>query len=190
GKYIWVPVAEYRPNSQSIIYRVDPQTMKAEEVFRFRDHVGGIVHDVEGKALHGVSWGSRRFYKWPLTQDGGAIENAAAKPEELRVRNPSQYIDFQDCHSAGASRMLCSGLNAYKTKPDAEPFRLGGIELVDLKENRPVWQVPVELWSPSGLPMTQNPFFMETTDTGLRAYFMPDDDKSTLFVYDVETNAK
>lgn len=185
GKYIWVPVAEYRPNSQSIIYRVDPATMKAEEVFRFRDHVGGIVHDVEGKALHGVSWGSRRLYKWPLGEDG-QITNTDAKPEELRVMNPSQYIDFQDCHYAGASRMLCSGLNAYRTNPDAEPFRLGGLELVSLLDNRPLWQAPVELWSPSGLPMTQNPFFVESTDTGLRAWFMPDDDKSTLFTYDVE----
>ena len=32
--------------------------------------------------------------------------------------------------------------------------------------------------------MTQNPFFVEAADTGLRAYFMPDDDKSTLFIYE------
>lgn len=189
GKYIWVPVSEYRPNSQSIVYRIDPQTMKAEEVFRFKDHVGGIVHDTEGKALHGVSWGSRRLYQWPLGDDG-KITNADAKPEELRVANPSQYIDFQDCHYAGASRMLCSGLNAYKVKPDAEPFRLGGMELVSLKDNRPLWQVPVEQWAPSGLPMTQNPFFVEKTDSGLRAYFMPDDEKSTLFTFDVDLKGK
>ena len=30
GRYIWVPVTEYRPNSRSIIYRVDPITMKAD----------------------------------------------------------------------------------------------------------------------------------------------------------------
>lgn len=189
GKHIWVPVAEYRPNSQSIVYRVDPQTMKAEEVFRFKDHVGGIVHDTEGKALHGVSWGSRRLYQWPLGDDG-KIANADAKPEELRVANPSQYIDFQDCHYAGASRMLCAGLNAYKVKPDAEPFRLGGMELVSLKDNRPLWQVPVEQWAPSGLPMTQNPFFVEKTDAGVRAYFMPDDEKSTLFTFEVDTKGK
>lgn len=186
GKYIWVPVAEYRPNSQAIVYRVDPATMKAEEVFRFKDHVGGIVHDTDGKALHGVSWGSRRLYKWPLEADG-KITNADAKPEELRVMNPSQYIDFQDCHYAEESRMLCSGLNAYRLKPDAEPFRLGGLELVNLKDNRALWQVPVELWSPSGLPMTQNPFFIEPTDTGLKAWFMPDDNKSTLFSFEVVT---
>lgn len=185
GEYIWVPVAEYRPNSQSIIYKVDPKTMKAEEVFRFRDHVGGIVHDVDGKALHGVSWGSRRLYAWPLGDDG-KITNADAAPEKLRVMNPSQYIDFQDCHYAGPGKMLCAGLNAYKVSADAQPFRLGGMELFSLKDNRPIWQVPVELWSPSGLPMTQNPFFVEPTETGLRAYFMPDDEKSTLFSYDID----
>lgn len=186
GQNIWVPVAEYRPNSQSIIYKVDPATMTAVEVFRFKDHVGGIVHDTERKSLHGVSWGSRRFYAWPLGADG-RITNADVPAETLRVMNPAHYIDYQDCHYAGQARMLCSGLNAYKVAPDAAPFRLGGLELVDLKENRPVWQVPVELWAPSGLPMTQNPAFIEAKDGGLRAYFMPDDDKSTLFVYEAQT---
>jgi hypothetical protein len=183
GQWLWVPVAEYRPNSASIVYKVDPNTMKAVEVFRFRDHVGGIVRDTESNTLHGVSWGSRRFYAWPLGADG-RITNADAKPEALRVMNPAQYIDYQDCHYLGRRRMLCSGLNTYRTRPDATPFLLGGWEVVSLADNRAVWQVPVELWSPSGKPMTQNPFFVEPTATGLRAYFMPDDDDSTLFVYE------
>ncbi|WP_202814280.1 DUF6454 family protein [Aureimonas sp. AU4] len=183
GRSIWVPVAEYRPNSRSIAYRVDPKTMKAEEVFRFNDHVGGLVHDTDANTVHGVSWGSRRFYAWPLAQDG-TVTNADADPAKLRVANPSQYIDYQDCKYAGADRMACAGLNAYRASPDATPFRLGGLELIDLKDNRPIWQVPIELWAPSGLPMTQNPTFLEATEKGLRAYFMPDDDQSTIFVYE------
>jgi hypothetical protein len=183
GQWLWVPVAEYRPNSASIIYKVDPKTMKAVEVFRFRDHVGGIVRDTESNTLHGVSWGSRRFYAWPLGADG-KVTNADAKPEALRVMNPAQYIDYQDCHYLGGRRMLCSGLNSYRTKPDAAPFLLGGLEVVSLADNRTVWQVPVKLWSPSGKPMTQNPFFVESTAAGLRAYFMPDDDDSTLYVFE------
>ena len=35
--------------------------------------------------------------------------------------------------------------------------------------------------------MTQNPVCVEPTATGLRGYFMPDDNKSTLYVYDVDT---
>src|SRR5882757_1420395 len=40
GTNLWVPVAEYRPDSRAIVYRVDAQTMKAVEVFRVADHVG------------------------------------------------------------------------------------------------------------------------------------------------------
>jgi hypothetical protein len=33
--------------------------------------------------------------------------------------------------------------------------------------------------------MTHNPAWVEGSGTGLRAYFMPEDDGSTLYVYDV-----
>ena len=77
---IWVPVAEYRPNSRSIIYRVDPATMKATEVFRFGDHIGGIVHNTDDKTLHGVSWGSRRFYALARSTAEGKVTNAERRP--------------------------------------------------------------------------------------------------------------
>jgi hypothetical protein len=183
GRHIWVPVAEYRPNSRAIIYRVDPQAMTATEVFRFGDHIGGIVHNTDDKTLHGVSWGSRRFYKWTLGGDG-KVTNADTPPETLRVPNRAHYIDYQDCHYLGGRRMLCSGLNNYRLVADGPVFPLGGLEIIDLRTDQAVYQVPVELWSPSGKPMTQNPFWVEATESGLRAYFMPDDDNSTLFVYE------
>jgi Family of unknown function (DUF6454) len=183
GHHIWVAVAEYRPNSRAIIYRVDPQAMTATEVFRFGDHIGGIVHNTDDKTLHGVSWGSRRFYKWTLGGDG-KVTNADTPPDTLRVPNRAHYIDYQDCHYLGGRRMLCSGLNNYRLVADGPVFPLGGWEIVDLRTDQAVYQVPVELWSPSGKPMTQNPFWVEATESGLRAYFMPDDDNSTLFVYE------
>ena len=184
GKHIWVPVAEYRPNSRSIVYRVDPATLQATEVFRFADHVGGIVHDKETKALHGVSWGSRRFYRWGL-DDALQVTNAGDPPEKLRTMNTAHYIDYQDCHALSGSRMLCSGLNKYRQTAGGPEFALGGIELVDLKTGRPLHQVPVALWSDKGLVMTQNPFFVEAQASGLRFYFVPEDDSSRLFIYDV-----
>ena len=183
GRHIWVAVAEYRPNSRAIIYRVDPQAMTATEVFRFGDHIGGIVHNTDDKTLHGVSWGSRRFYKWTLGGDG-KVTNADTPPDTLRVPNRAHYIDYQDCHYLGRRRMLCAGLNNYRLVADGPVFPLGGLEIVDLRTDQAVYQVPVELWSPSGKPMTQNPFWVEATDSGLRAYFIPDDDNSTLFVYE------
>lgn len=50
GTNIWIPVAEYRPNSRSIVYRVDPVTMKATEVFRFDPQSGVDRGDRHGAA--------------------------------------------------------------------------------------------------------------------------------------------
>ena len=49
-------------------------------------------------------------------------------------------------------------------------------------------QAPVLLWTAGGLNMAQNPVWIEPSDVGLRAYFMPEDDRSTLYIYGV--NAK
>jgi hypothetical protein len=184
GTNIWVPVAEYRPSSRSIIYKVDPRTMKATEVFRFADHIGAIVYDTDDHSLHGVSWGSRRFYRWPLGADGRPT-NAATPPEKLRTLNTSHYVDYQDCKYAGSHRMLCTGLTEYHQSPTAPAFLLGGIELIDLTDGRPLHQVPVLLWTPAGLDMTHNPVWLEPTAAGLRGYFMPEDDQSTIYIYDV-----
>jgi hypothetical protein len=185
GTSIWVPVAEYRPNSRSIIYRVDPATMKAVEVFRFGDHLGALVRNTDERTLHGVSWGSRRFYQWKINADGG-IENASVSPAELRTLNPSHYVDYQDCKYAGRSRMLCTGVTEMRRSATAAPFRLGGMDLIDLRDGRPVHQVPVLLWTPGGMDMTHNPVWIEAAaDGGLRAYFMPEDDNSVLYIYEV-----
>ena len=176
GESLWVSVAEYRPDSAAIVYRVDPATLKATEVLRVADHIGAVAYDPKTRTLHGVSWGGRRFYVWKLKPGGGA---SAPKV----VRNPSSYIDYQDCHHLGGRRMLCSGLADYRS-PKGGSLSLGGLEIVDLRDHRPVWQAPVPLWSPSGRAMTQNPTYVEATAAGVRAWFMPDDDRSTLFAYE------
>ncbi|HET6956469.1 MAG TPA: DUF6454 family protein [Vicinamibacterales bacterium] len=175
GRSIWVPVAEYRPDSRSIVYRVDPGTMKAEEVFRVDDHIGAIVHDTDESTLHGVSWGSRRFYRWT---ERGAVTR--------RSLNTSHYLDYQDCKYVGSHQMLCTGVTEIRSAPGGPLFRLGGLELVDLGDGRPLHQVPVLLWAASGLDMTHNPVWIEPSDAGLRGYFMPEDDRSTLYIYDVD----
>ena len=185
GTSIWVSVAEYRPDSRTIVYRVDPRTMKAVEVFRFADHIGAIVHNTDDRTLHGVSWGSRRFYRWTLAPDG-RVSNAAVPPADLRVMNRSHYVDYQDCKYAGRRRMVCTGVTEIRQTPGGVPFRLGGIEVVNLADGRAEFQVPVNLWTPSGLVMTQNPAWLEPHGDGLRAYFVPEDDKATIYIYDVK----
>ena len=184
GRDIWVAVAEYRPDSRSIVYRVNPETMKATEVFRFADHIGAIVHNADERTLHGVSWGSRRYYRWTIDRDG-RVGNSAASPEALRSLNPSHYVDYQDCKYAGRRRMLCTGVTEITRAAGADPFRLGGMDLIELSSGRPLHQVPILLWTASGLDMTHNPAWFASTANGLRAYFMPEDDRSTVYVYEV-----
>jgi hypothetical protein len=182
GQNIWVPVAEYRPNSRSIVYRVDPETMKATEIFRFDDHIGAIIRNTDDNTLHGVSWGSRRFYRWTLGANG-RVTNADTPQRTL---NTSHYVDYQDCKYVGGRRMLCTGVAELHQTAKGPVFRLGGMDLVDLTDGRPIHQVPVLLWTADGMDMTHNPAWIEATASGLRGYFMPEDDKSTIYVYDVE----
>ena len=176
GHDIWVPVAEYRPDSRSIVYRVDPATMTATEVFRVADHIGAIVHDTDDHTLHGVSWGSRRFYRWTLR---GGRQRLDAQPVALS-RLSGLQVRRQPAHALH---------RRHRDPPDARaPHRSGsaGIDLIALDDGRPLHQVPVLLWTAGGLDMTHNPVWIEPSASGgLRAYFMPEDDRSTLYIYDV-----
>jgi hypothetical protein len=183
GRHLWIPVAEYRPDSHSVVYKVDARNLRVTEVLRFADHLGGLVVDTDARSLHGLSWGSRHFYTWKLDAEGRVVASAQP-PEQLRTPNPSFYIDYQDCHYVGKHLMLCGGLKSYR-QGDTQ-FRLGGLELVDLTTHQPVHQVPVLHWSPSGRPMTQNPFWLESTPQGLRGYFIPDDGEAVMYVYEVQ----
>ncbi len=186
GKSLWVPVAEYRPNSKSNIYRVDPKTLKAELVFSAADHIGGIVHNVHNDTLHGVSWGSRRFYTWELSKRG---HDTKVRSSDW-VPNPQFYIDYQDCHYQGVEYMLCGGVQTYSS-PRGN-IALGGLDLVDLRRNRMEHQVPVNLFIDEGagatgtLSLAHNAFWLEPLGNGtMRAYFMAEsDNQAELQIYD------
>ena len=143
-----------------------------------------IVHNTDDNSLHGVSWGSRRFYRWTLgrgwqaDQCGDAAGEAAHAQHLALSRLPGLQIRRQQ-PDAVHRRDGDAGQT-----PEAPPFRLGGVDLVDLADGRPIFQAPVLLWTPSGMDMTHNPVWIEPSDAGLRGYFMPEDDKSTLYIYD------
>ncbi len=100
--------------------------------------------------------------------------------------NESHYIDYQDCKYAGRHRMVCGGVAEFHSSPGASPFMLGGLDLLDLRNSRALHQVPVPLWTETGLDMTHNPIWLEPRNAGLRAWFIPEDDHSTMYVYDVD----
>ena len=105
GRYLWVPVTEYLPHSYSIIYKIDPLTMTATEVFDYDDSIGAIVCNTDDRTLVGMNWDARDFYHWTL--DGqGSVTNADVAPKELAVENPSFYVAFQDGQYLGDYLML------------------------------------------------------------------------------------
>lgn len=184
GSHLWIALAAYKPNSQSIIYQVDPFKLTAREVFRWEDHLGAIALNPDTQILHGASWGSRRLYQW----DSKGVEKNQSSSKSIPSSsqlNPSSYIDYQDNQYLGGGEMLYSGVATYK-KPGEPAFSLGGLEIWDVLQGQVVHQVPIPLWSPkTGRVMTQNPCFLEAVNPNrVRAYFLPDDNEATLYVYE------
>lgn len=176
GENVWVPVAEYRPNSSSIVYTIDPDTYQVTEQFREADHVGGVVADRKTNRISGVSWGSRKLFTW---NSQGALLGTQA--------NPSHFIDYQDCEYAGAGHQLCSGVTGLKTA-DGKPFELGGLALTDLADGTIIHEVPFQKFSTAGHSMTRNPVALESDGGVLRLFAAPDDGEEAagteLFVFE------
>ena len=102
------------------------------------------------------------------------------------MRNPSNFVDYQDCKYLGRvpeqrnPLMLCGGITQYGT------FQLGGIALLDAQTLSPVWEVPITMLSPAGNVVTRNPIDVDVVDGKLRVYLAPDDNATTVFTYEAQ----
>ena len=168
------------------MYTVDPETLEHREVFRFADHLGAVAHFPDKQVLVGVSWGSRRFYRWKTVQQDGHW--TVPDPEHpLMKPNGSHYIDYQDMQRIpGTPYLLCAGVQGYSAPKSRLPgMRLGGIDLVHVDELCAHHQVPVPPRAPAWPAWTQNPFYVESADGGLRCYFVPADNRSTIHAFTI-----
>ncbi|WP_219837252.1 DUF6454 family protein [Paenibacillus sp. R14(2021)] len=175
GTHIWLPVAEYRPHASSILYRVDPNTLAVEEVFRFHDHIGGLVRDAGRDRLIGNSWGSRTFYEW----------NANGELTRSK-RNSSHYVDYQDGQYVGNGKMIVSGISELPVPQNIMPgpYELGGVALIDIDTFEIIHEAPITQFSCQGHVITRNPVYIESRGEELRLYAVPDDDTGSLLIYD------
>lgn len=200
GRYIWITLAQYRPNTTATIARIDPLTLEQTRLFRTADHNGGIVHDTITNDLVTLNWGGRNATTWSLNNyPHGFTQLPGFTTPETAVPDPSYFIDYQDCKFLGhhelpsfllqqsSSRnnpiantkrplMLCGGVATIST------YNLGGLALVDTQTMLPVWEVPISLTSDLGTPLTQNPVDVAVVDGKLRVYCLPDQHVSTLYV--------
>jgi hypothetical protein len=178
GQYVWVPVAEYRPDSHAIVYRIDPQTYEVTEEFGYRDHVGGVVVDRVTDEVHGVTWGSRRLIRW---DERGRVRDVAL--------NGSHFIDYQDCAYVASRKQLCGGVAGLATAGGGS-YELGGLALIDLRDNAMIHEVPVVGFSAAEHSITRNPVLVELDGDTVRLTAAPDDGEEVagteLLVYEAE----
>ena len=79
GVDLWLAIAEYRPESRSIVMRVSPATLEAEPLFGFDEHFGLLLGDRTTRSLVALNWGARNYYDW-----SGTINKGALNPERVQ----------------------------------------------------------------------------------------------------------
>ena len=197
GRFIWGTVGQYRPNTTAYVYRTDPSALESEKVLHYDDHLGGVVHDTLANSITCLNWGSRNASTWDLGSVNHASRTMARGHEsplftpQTVARNPSYFIDYQDCKWLGRSQiyggksvMLCSGVST------VGGYRLGGVALVDVETMVPLAEVPIMLESQLGARLTMNPVDVSVSDDRkLRFYWLPDQHNSTLYIYEAEPDS-
>lgn len=154
----WIPVAEYRANSRSVIQRRDRKTLALTSSFEVDDHIGAIAAAPD--RLYGANWDARKIYEWSF--DGRL----------LRVRNnplPARYQDmkFRD------GLLVAAGV-APRGSEDHAVYWLD-----------PETLLPRRVLA-AGRTDRGTPFTNEGLDTrGGTLYLLPEDAPSRLFVYSV-----
>lgn len=145
GRHLWIPNAEYRRESRTIIYGVDPNSLERRRSFPVDDHIGAIASDGRD-LLYGVNWDAVHFYAWDF--DGHQLS---------KVTSPTSatYQDIKYC----AGKLLCSGHQDGRSVidiVDPETWRL--VRRIDLPRDR--WKTTL---SREGMTFDGN------------LYFLPDD---------------
>lgn len=95
GHYLWIPNAEYRRASRTMICGVDPNSLEIRRSFPVDDHIGAIASDGKN-LLYGVNWDALHFYTWDYNGD-----------QSNKVDSPTSMA-YQDIKYL-AGKLLCSG---------------------------------------------------------------------------------
>ena len=170
GSAMWIPCAEYRPDSTTSVVRLQPGEAP-EHAFDVDDHIGAMARCGPDGDLVGWSWGSRHFYRW--TVDGHL--------RAARV-NPGFFVDHQDCQWLGSGHLLCGGV-AEVALASGHGW-LGGLGLLDVDELVMEREVPFPIYSSgTGRVGTHNPLWAEVRGDQLIVNLLPDDGMSTILSY-------
>ena len=156
GKSIWVPVAEYRRDSSSIVQKRSLRTLELEFQFDVADHIGCIA--VAPGVLVGANWDSRDFYVWDGT---GRLMRKVPNP----TTNAYQDIKFVD------GQLVASG---------HLPGQAGAIDWLEYPSLRLIRRISVGQTS-RGVLYTNEGMAIR----GDQLFLLPEDSPSRLFQFRV-----
>ena len=167
GRFIYVPVSEYRADSMCHVYKVDAETFEvAGEPVSFPDHIGALSIDVERKRIFGMSWAARKIYVWNFDW------------QLLYMNlNPVQNVDYQDLEFVGGNTLACSGFSKFDV--GGEQVEVGGIDLIDATTWLPFHRIMVTTRSHTGRLLCHNAFTHKLVYPDLYMAFVPDDDENS-----------
>jgi hypothetical protein len=151
---IWLPVAEYRRESTSVIQRRSQRTLELEFQFEVRDHIGCIA--LKGDEVIGGNWDSRKFYVW--NREGKLLRESP---------NPTENA-YQDLKFDG-QRLVASGLL---------PGRAGAVDWLEFPDFRLVRRVRMGN-TDRGAPFTREGMAIR----GSELLLLPEDGPSRLFFF-------
>jgi hypothetical protein len=154
GDSLWIPIAEYRANSTSMVERRNKRTLAVESRFQVNDHIGCVA--VHGDTIVGGNWDTRDLYYWSF--DGKLLRKQA---------NPTGNA-FQDMKVADGM-LAGSGLMA---------GRNGAIDWLDPVTLKLVRRITAGKTS-RGEPYTREGMAIR----GKELLLLPEDGPSRLFVF-------
>jgi hypothetical protein len=164
GGSIWVPVAEMKPDSSTMLVEIDTDTLQIRRKIPVADHLGCVA--ASGRTLVAGNWDSRLLYLFDLDNAG-----------DVRVVSNPSTTHFQDMkivgHQlvAGGSRTLWSG-------------SVDWIDLPSMKITRSLRSGAVGLARPFGRggAYTSEGLAMEGRDL----YLLPEDGPSRMFHFTLD----
>jgi hypothetical protein len=95
GLFLWIPNAEYKRQSRTMVYGLDPDTLEIRVSFPVDDHIGAVASDGKN-LLYGVNWDALHFYTWDI--DGRKL-NKVDSPTSMAYQDIKYF----------AGKLLCSG---------------------------------------------------------------------------------
>jgi hypothetical protein len=151
---LWIPIAEYRAHSTSIIQRRNKRTLGIEKQFAVDDHIGCVA--VYDGGLIGGNWDARELYFW----------NTEGKL--LRKETNPTGNGFQDLKAVGAA-LVGSGLLADGS---------GAIDWIDIVSLKPLRRLTAGK-TDRGFTYTREGMAIR----GDELMVLPEDERSRLFVF-------